>query len=92
MKARSRPLQATITSGNTVTDNNFRTLFDILHKSCKFTYGVRSWLVEEVSCNGEFSALEIRIGLLSLPCICNLSLLKKNEEIFLNFKHRGNVM
>ena len=86
IKAGSRALQSTLTSGS-----NFRTLFAILHKSCRCTYGVRSRLVEEVSFTGEFFPLEIRIGLLSSPCICNLSLLeKKNEEMFLNFKHRGN--
>ena len=75
IKARSRALQATLTSGS-----NFRTLFAILHKSCRCTYGVRSRLVEGVSFTGEFFPLEIRIGLLSSPCICNLSLLEKKKK------------
>ena len=65
IKARSRALQATLTSANTDTESNFRTLFAILHKSCRCPYEVRSRLVEEVSVTREFSALELRIGLLS---------------------------
>ena len=88
IKVRSRMLQATLTSGNTDTESNFRTLFNMLYKYRRCTFVVRSRFGEEVSFTGEFSALEIRIGLLSSPCIFNLSLLEKSEEMFLNFKHR----
>ena len=68
IKTRSLTLQATLTLGNTDTESNFRILR---------TYMVRSRFVEEVSFTEEYSALDIRIGLLLSPCICNLSLFKE---------------
>ena len=67
IKTRSLTLQATLTLGNTDTESNFRILR---------TYMVRSRFVE-VSFTEEYSALDIRIGLLLSPCICNLSLFKE---------------